>query len=140
MMRLAIWLTTILIAFGASASTAMKRKPASEAYEMRVSVAFGERTTEFLVTSSGNDGELKIFQKGIEGKKRLDESEIELLLQTYTKLPTVNDIPDVCYRAKIEIVMVRSGQPQEVKASCFAVEFPAEPAFRHFANLLAQPF
>lgn len=145
MMRFAIWPSIILFAFGASASTAkppkaMKRKPASEAYEMRVSVVFGERSTQFLVTSSGNDGVLKISQRGIEGKKKLDDSEIELLLQTYTKLPAVNDIPVSCNRTKIEIVMIRSGQPQQVKANCFAIESPTEPAFRHFANLLAQPF
>jgi hypothetical protein len=144
-MRFAIWLTIMLFWFAASASTAkppkaMKRKPASEVYEMRVYVIFGERSTEFLVTSSGNDGVLKISQKGVEGQKQLDESEIELLLQTYTKLPAGNDVPDVCYRSRIDIVMVRSGQPQEAKASCFGVESPTEPPFRHFANLLAQPF
>ncbi|WP_456798615.1 hypothetical protein [Bradyrhizobium sp. USDA 4473] len=144
-MRFAVWLAIILFALGASASTAMppkaiRHKPASEAYEMRVSVVYGERTTEFSVTSSGNDGLLKIFQRGIEGKKKLDKSEIELLLDTYANLPAVDDVPDVCYRAKIKIVMVRSGRPQEVKASCFAAESSTEPAFRHFANLLAQPF
>lgn len=145
MMRFAICLSVILFAFGASASTAklpnaFKRKPASEAYEMQVTVVYGERTTEFSVTSSGNDGVLKISQRGIAAKKNLDKAEIELLLQTYTKLPAVNDVPDSCYRTRIEILMARSGQPQEMKASCFAVESPTEPAFRHFANLLAQPF
>jgi hypothetical protein len=146
MMRFAIWLATIWFAFGASASTAklpkaVKRKPASEAYEMRVSVVFGERSTQFFVTSSGNDGLLKISNdRGLKGKKELDESEIELLLQTYTKLPAGNNVPDSCYRSRMDIVMVRSGQPQQVKASCFAVESPTEAAFRHFANLLAQPF
>lgn len=145
MTRFSIWLTTILFAFGASVSTAkppkaMRPKPTSEAYEMRVSVVFGERSTQFLVTSSGNDGVLRISQRGVEGKKELNESEIELLLQTYMKLPDVNDIPADCYRTKISIVVARSGQPEEVKASCFAMESPTEPAFRHFANLLAQPF
>lgn len=142
MMGIVIWPTMILLAFGASASTAkaMKRKPVSEAYEMQVTVVYGERTTEFSVTSSGNDGVLKISQRRIAGKKKLDKSEIELLLQIYAKLPAVSDVPDSCYRTKIEILMVRSGQPQEMKASCFAVESPTEPAFRHFANLLAQPF
>jgi hypothetical protein len=143
MMRFAIWFTVVLSAFGASASTAkaMRRKPASEAYEMQVSVVFGDRTTQFFVKSSGNGGVLKIFNdRGLKGKKGLDESEVELLLQTYAKLPAGNSIPDYCYRSRIDIVMVRPGQPQEVKASCFAVESPAEPAFRHFANLLAQSF
>jgi len=145
MMRFAIWLTIILFAFGASASTAkppkaMKRKPAGEAYEMRVSVVFGERSTQFFVSSSGNDGVLRISQRGVEGKKELDDSEIELLLQTYMKLPAGNDVPVDCYRSKIDIVMVRSGQPQEVKASCFRTESPTEAPFRHFANLLAEPF
>jgi hypothetical protein len=143
MMRFAIGLTIIFFAFGASASTAKppKRKPASEAYEMRVSVVFGDRSTQFFVTSSGNDGMLKMSnERGRKGKKELDESEIELLLQTYTKLPAGNNIPDSCYRSRMDIVMVRSGQPQQVKASCFGVESPTEPAFRHFANLLAQPF
>jgi hypothetical protein len=145
-MRFAIWLTILLFAGDASASTAkppkaMKRKPASEAYEMQVSVVFGDRSTQFLVTSSGNDGVLKISNdRGRKGKKELDETEIELLLQTYTKLPAGNDVPNSCYRSRIDIVMLRSGLPQEVKASCFAVESPTEAPFRHFANLLAQPF
>jgi hypothetical protein len=146
MMRFAAWLAIIWFAFGASASTAkppnaVKRKPAGEAYEMRVSVLFGDRSTQFFVTSSGNVGVLKISnEKGRKGKKELDESEIELLLQTYTKLPAGNNIPDSCYRSRMDIVIVRPGQPQQVKASCFGVESPTEAAFRHFANLLAQPF
>jgi hypothetical protein len=146
MMRLAIWLTIVLFTFGASASTArapkaMKRKPTSEAYEMRVSVVFGDRTTQFFVTSSGNDGLLKISnEKGREGKKRLNRSEIELLLLTYAKLPTGNNIPNTCYGSRMDIVMVRSREPQQVKASCFGVDSSTEVAFRHFANLLAQPF
>ena len=146
MMRLALWLTIIVFGFGASASTAkppkaMKRKPASEAYEMRVFVLFGERETQFSVMSSGNDGVLEITTgRGVKGKKQLDESEIELVLQTYTKLPAGNGVPATCYRSKIEIEMVRSGQPQEAKASCFGVESPTEAPFRYFANLLAQPF
>lgn len=141
-----VWLVTILFALGASASTARpwkagKRRPASEAYEMRVSVVFGERSTEFLVKSSGHHGVLEISNdRGRKGKQKLDKSEIELLLQTYTGLPAGNDVPNVCYRSRMDIVMIRSGRPQEVKASCFAIESPAEPAFRHFANLLAQPF
>src|ERR1700761_6408746 len=64
-MRFAIWLTIILFAFGTSASPAkppkaVKRKPASKAYEMRVSVVFGDRSTQFFVRSSGNDGMLKM--------------------------------------------------------------------------------
>jgi hypothetical protein len=146
MMRFAIWLTIVWVAIGASASAAkppkaVKRKPASEAYEMRVSVVFGDRSTQFFVTSSGNDGVLKISNdRGPEGKKELDESEIELLLQTYTNLPAGNNIPNSCYRSRMDVVMVRSGQPQQVKASCFGVESPTEAAFRHFANLLAQSF
>jgi hypothetical protein len=143
MMRLAIWLTVVLSAFYASPSPAkaMRRTPASEAYEMQVSVVFGDRTTQFFVKSSGNDGVLKICNdRGLKGKKGLDESEVELLLQTYTKLPAGNNTPDYCYRSRIDIVMVRPAQPQEVKASCFVVESPTEPAFRHFANLLAQQF
>jgi hypothetical protein len=137
MMRCAIWLGIIWFGFVASASTAK----AGEAYEMRVSVIFGERSTDFLVTSSGKDGVLEITDdRGRKAKKRLDESEIELLLQTYTKLPAGNDVPYYCYRSRMDVVTVRSGQPQEVKASCFAVNFPTEPPFRHFANLLAQPF
>jgi hypothetical protein len=146
MMRFAIWLTIIWFTFDASASTAkppkaVKGKPAGEAYEMRVFVVFGDRSTQFFVRSSGNDGVLKISNdRGLKGKKELDESEIELLLQTYTKLPAGNNIPDGCYRSRMDIVMVRSGQLQQVKASCFGVESPTEAAFRHFANLLAQPF
>jgi hypothetical protein len=137
MMRFAIWLGIICLGFGASAGTA----EASEAYEMQVSVIFGERSTEFLVKSSGHDGVLEMSNdRGLKGKKHLNESEIELLLQNYTKLPAGNDVPIACYRSRIDIVMVRSGQPQEVKASCFAVNAPGEPPFRHFANLLAQPF
>src|ERR1700754_3945052 len=102
MTRFAIWLTIVLLAFGASASTAKppeatKRKPASKAYEMRVSVVFGDRSTQFFVTSSANDGVLKMSnEKGRKGKKELDESEIELLLQTYTGLPAGDTIPDSC--------------------------------------------
>src|ERR1700756_1690297 len=110
-MRFANWLTIILFAFAASASTAtppkaMKRRPASETYEMRVSVVFGDRSTQFLVMSSGNDGVLKISnERGRKGKKELDVSEIELLLQTYTKLLAGNDVPDSCYRSRMDIVM-----------------------------------
>src|ERR1700742_77072 len=106
MMRFVIWLTIILFAFGASANT-LKRKPASEAYEMRVSVVFGDRSTQFFVRSSGNDGVLKISNdRGLKRKKELDESEIELLFQTYTKLPAGNNIPDSCYRSRMDIVML----------------------------------
>ena len=145
MMRSSTWLAIILFAFGASASVAkppkaMKRKPAAEAYEMRVHIAYGERTTDFLVTSSGHDGVLRIYKRGIDRKKKLDRSEIELLLRAYNELPAVTEFSDDCYRTNMEILMVRPAQPQAVKASCFAIESPTEPAFRHFANLLAQPF
>ncbi len=89
----------------------MKRQPAREAYDMRVHVVYGERTTDFLVTSSGDEGVLKISQRGIERAKKLDRSEIELLLQTYTKLPAVTEFPADCYRTNMEIVMVRPGRP-----------------------------
>jgi hypothetical protein len=75
MMRFAIWLTIILFAAGASAGTT-KRKPASEAYEMRVSVVFGDRSTQFFVGSSGNDGVLKISNdRGVctENRIRVDD-------------------------------------------------------------------
>jgi hypothetical protein len=75
MIRFAIWPTMIWFAFGASASTAkppkaVKRKPAGEAYEMRVSVLFGERSTQFFVTSSGNvAGSGSPMKEGVKAKR-----------------------------------------------------------------------
>ena len=118
----------------------MRRKPASEAFEMRVSIVFGERSTQFLATSSGRDGVLKISQRAVEGKKETGCIRNRIAASNaHTRLPEVTDIPVSCYRAKMDIVMIRPHQPQEVKASCLGVEFPAEPPFRHFADLLAPP-
>lgn len=117
-----------------------KRRPTGESYEMRVSVVSGERSTQFVVTSSGRDGILTSSQIGMEDQKKFGRSEIELLLQTYANLPASNDIPITCYRWKIDIVRVRAGRPEAVKASCFGAAFSTKPTFPHLAIRLPGRF
>ena len=120
-----------------SATETVKQKLESTEQTLQVTTIHGSNVSHFSMQNA--EGKYSISMSANAGatrKKNLTQADFNYIIKNYMDLPQAPKVPADCYRARMDIVLLKNGTQMSKKSSCFGLNTLTEPKYVHFSQVL----